>query len=155
MRGPECPTHGDDILRLARGELDAGGTARAEEALATCEVCASWQRAALENEAVSAGVAAGFEAFFAARSRSARGRRLASLAAAVLVAFGGFLAWRLTDSGSARQDRHSRLSSRGQSQAAERQPPEEWMQEFDFSAQQPIFEDRLETGDLSAWSARN
>jgi hypothetical protein len=156
MLGPDCPEHREVVLRFYRGEFDDVAGAQVEEALSTCQVCAGWQRDALGVATVAEGVAAGFEGFLAARRRSVGGRRLAGVAAVILVACGGFLAWQLTQSGrtSARPETHSLTLADG-SGPAEPEAREPWMNEFDFSAQQPIFADRLESGDLGGWGARN
>jgi hypothetical protein len=149
---PTCAAHGSEVAALVRGELEGAAAARAEQALASCRTCAAWHEASLSIPAVAEGVAAGLAAFRPPGTAPAI-RRLATAAAALVLVCGGLAAWRLADpSPRPVQTATAGDPARGDAGPAAAEPR---TQRRDSPGGETIFEDRLETADLSAWSGMN
>jgi hypothetical protein len=164
MNFPACPDHGRTVLDLARGRLDDVRAVEAEQVLESCPLCRAWWRENLEGTAadlVDEAVEQSFAAF-----QPPRRRRIAvwmPAAAAVLLMVGAGLLWnsgepdpvsadqfigngelvRESFDGDTDGDGVVGISDLGFVLGAD-----------ELHADQPIFDDSVDSGDLSNWSSR-
>jgi hypothetical protein len=165
MKSPSCPDHGRIVLDLAQGRLDDLRAAEAEQILESCPVCASWWQANLEGEAVL-GVDHVVEHAFAA-FQPPRRRRIAlwmPAAAALLIMVGAGLLWNAGDRDPVSVDRSSGGVElvRGSFDGDVNGDGVVGVTDSGFelvsdeaSADSPIFESNVDSGDLAGWSSRS
>lgn len=88
MRGPRCPDHGDEVLRLALGRLQGDPASEAERLARECPVCREWWQERFAGEARAVVEDAVGDAWAAFEPPRRSRRRWLAVAAAVVAAAG-------------------------------------------------------------------
>ena len=164
MKSPECLHHGRTALDLAQGRLDDVSAAEAEQILASCPVCSAWWSTNLEGTAAHSVDEAVDQAF--AAFQPPRRRRIPvwmPAAAALLLMVGAGLLWSPANPDPVSAD-HPTGTTEFVHESFDGDVDGDGVVGvsdlgFDLisgeaQADGSIFEDNVDSGDLSNWSSR-